>query len=369
MTTTMTSGAVDGGSTSTAASAEFAPRRFLSHAHVMTVFAWAARREFAALPAADARVIRVAADTEVLAHCYWQPQRHERPTLVALHGLEGSSGVHYMRGLADKACRRGWNAVLLNQRNCGGTEHLTPTLYHSGLTSDPREVMRALMASDGLRAFGVVGYSLGGNLAIKLAGELRDHPDLPVHAVAAVCPTIDLDRCVRAIERRSNWPYHFNFVRNLKARMRRKAAAWPGAFDLSRLDRISTIRAFDDVYTAPSHGFGDAANYYHRASALRVAANIAIPSLIISAADDPFVPPEQFRDPAVRDNRHITVAVPRHGGHCAFVGRSDGGDGYWAEAAAVEFLDSHASIPCLSRRMVANVRANSGPLPSSSCLK
>jgi predicted alpha/beta-fold hydrolase len=338
MTMTLTSEAADERLTQTAAPAEFVPRRFLSHSHVMTVFAWAARREFTALPAADARVIRVAPDTQVLAHCYWQPQRGERPTLLALHGLEGSSGVHYMRGLADKAYRQGWNAVLLNQRNCGGTEHLTPTLYHSGLTNDPREVMRALMTSDGLRSFGVVGYSLGGNLTIKLAGELRDHPDVPVGAVVAVCPTIDLEQCVRAIERRSNWPYHFNFVRNLKSRMRRKVAAWPGSFDLSALERVSTIRAFDDAYTAPSHGFGDAANYYHRASALRVAGDITIPTLIVSALDDPFVPADQFRDPAVRDNHHITVTLPRHGGHCAFVGRPDDRDGYWAESTAVAFL-------------------------------
>jgi uncharacterized protein len=319
-------------------SSEFVPRRLLVHGHVMTVFAWAARREFPALPAPEARFIRVSSDTEVLAHCYWQDRREDRPTLLALHGLEGSSGVHYMRGLADKAYRRGWNAVLLNQRNCGGTEHLTPTLYHSGLTDDPREVIRALAASDGVRAFGIVGYSLGGNLAIKLAGELRHTPDVLVRAVAAICPTIDLERCVRAIERRSNWPYHFNFVRNLKGRMRRKAARWPDAFDLSGLDRISTIRAFDDAYTAPSHGFGDATNYYHKASALRVAGDITIPSLIISAANDPFVPSEQFHNPALRDNRHITISLPPHGGHCGFVGNAATDDGYWAESTAVGFL-------------------------------
>lgn len=354
MTMTLTSDAIDQRVTGAPTPSEFVPRRFLGHAHVMTVFAWAARRDFAALPERDARLIRVAPDTQVLAHCYWQPERGDCPTLLALHGLEGSSGVHYMRGLADKAYRRGWNAVLLNQRNCGGTEHLTPTLYHSGLTSDPREVMRSLMASDGLRSFGVVGYSLGGNLTIKLAGELEDHRDVPVRAVVAVCPTIDLERCVQAIERRSNWPYHFNFVRNLKSRMRRKVAVWPGSFDLSPLDRIATIRAFDDVYTAPSHGFGDAANYYHRASALRVAARIAIPALIVSAADDPFVPVEQFLDPAVRENRHITVALPRHGGHCAFVGRRDDHDGYWAESTAVEFLGRWLDVGISGHRVIGS---------------
>jgi uncharacterized protein len=317
----------------------FVPRRGLGHGHVMTVYAWARQRAFPALPPPDARLIRVADDTEVLAHCYWQPDRASRPTVLVLHGLEGSSRVHYMLGVADKAWRRGWNAVLLNQRNCGGTEHLTPGLYHSGLTHDPREVIRSLAATDSLRDFGVVGYSLGGNLAIKLAGELGANGAVPVRAVAAVCPTIDLDRCVRAIERRTNFPYQFNFVRNLRARMRRKAQSWPGAFDLSGLDKIWTIRRFDDVYTAPYHGFGDAANYYHQASAMRVVDRIAVPALILAADDDPFVPSAQFADAAVRDNRHVEVRVSRGGGHCGFVGAvRNGSDGYWAEQTAIDFL-------------------------------
>jgi predicted alpha/beta-fold hydrolase len=307
----------------------------------MTVVAWARRRQFPDLPEPEARLIRVADDTQVLAHCYWQTSRSSAPTIVALHGLEGSSRVHYMRGLADKAWKRGWNAVLLNQRNCGGTEHLTPGLYHSGLTGDPQAVIRSLAATDGLRSFSVVGYSLGGNIAVKLAGELPVTPDLAVHAVVAICPTIDLDRCVRAIEGRRNIPYHFNFVRNLKARMRRKAVSWPAAFDLSQLRRIWTIRRFDDVYTAPYHGFGDAQNYYYRASALRVADRIRIPTLILAAGDDPFVPAAQFADTAVRGNPHIQVQVTTHGGHCGFLAAPEPkADGYWAEQTAVDFLET-----------------------------
>jgi predicted alpha/beta-fold hydrolase len=317
----------------------FVPGRGLSNGHVMTVFAWAKARTFPALPDPESRLFRVAPDSQVLARCYWQPDRAGRPTLVALHGLEGSSDVRYMRGLADKAWRRGWNAVLLNQRNCGGTEHLTPTLYHSGLTDDPRAVIRAIVADDRVGDIGVVGYSLGGNLTMKLAGELHAFPDLPVRAAVAVCPTIDLDRCVRAIERPVNLPYQLHFVRNLRQRMRRKATAWPDAFDLSRLNRIWTIRAFDDAYTAPSHGFGDAANYYSRASAMRVVDRIRIPSLILAAGDDPFVPPAQFHEPVVRDNPHIQVMVPARGGHCAFVAwTKPGEDAFWAESTAVEFL-------------------------------
>jgi predicted alpha/beta-fold hydrolase len=319
----------------------FVPRAWLRNGHVMTVFAWGRKREFPALPAPEARLFRVGPDSQVMARCYWQPERSAHATVVVLHGLEGSSEAHYMRGLADKAWRRGWNAVLLNQRNCGGTEHLTPGLYHSGLTDDPRAVIAELAAADGLTRVGVVGYSLGGNLTIKLAGELGDRQDLPVEAVVAVSPTIDLERCVRAIERRSNYPYQFNFVRNLRGRMRRKAQAWPGAFDLTPLDRIWTIRRFDDVYTAPYHGYQGAADYYHRASAIRAVDRIRIPALILTAKDDPFVPPEQFLSPPVSGNPHITVRVEDHGGHCGFVSDAtpDGAsDGYWAESTAIDFL-------------------------------
>lgn len=251
-----------------------------------------------------------------------------------------------MRGLAAKAWQLGWNAVLLNQRNCGGTEHLTPGLYHSGLTDDPRAVIRTLAQEDGLRAIGVVGYSLGGNLAIKLAGELADPPELPVAAVAAISPTIDLDLCVRALERRVNIPYQFNFVRNLKARMRRKAMAWPDAFDLRPLGSIWTIRKFDDVYTAPSHGFDGASDYYFRASALRTAERIKIPALIVSAEDDPFVPAVQFREAGLRSHPYLTVCVERHGGHCGFAALAGEDDGYWAETTALRFLASVMPRAC-----------------------
>lgn len=314
----------------------FVPRRGLANGHVMTVVAWARRRTFPSLPAAEARLFRVASDTQVLAHCYWQADRTARPTLVALHGLEGSSDAHYMRGLADKAWQRGWNAVLLNQRNCGGTEHLGPSLYHSGMTPDPLAVIEELAAGDRLPLFGVVGYSLGGNLALRLAGEIGDRGRPPIAAVAAVSPTIDLDLCVRAIERRANFPYQWNFIRNLRGRMRRKARHWPETFDLSRLDKIWTIRTFDETYTAPHHGFRDAADYYYRASALRVVDRIRVPALILAAADDPFVPPEQFHRHEVVGNPWIHVHVSAHGGHCGFLGVSD--DGYWAERTAIDFL-------------------------------
>jgi predicted alpha/beta-fold hydrolase len=323
---------------STSADQPFVPARGLTNGHLITIYAWARRRAYPGLPSPERRLIRVDEETQVRADCYWQPDRTSRPTMVGLHGLEGSSEGHYMRGLAHKALRRGWNVVLLNQRNCGGTEHLTPGLYHSGLTSDPVAVIRAL-AEEGLSRFSVAGYSLGGNLAIKLASELHEHPGLQVERVAAVCPTIDLARCSDALDWRQNVLYQWNFLRGLKARMRRKAAAFPGRYDLAPLDRIRTIREFDDIYTAPAHGFGTAARYYELASAIRTVDRIAIPALIVAAENDPFVPVAQYLVEGIRSNPNIRVNLQRHGGHCGFVGSpTEDCDGYWAETAIVDFL-------------------------------
>jgi hypothetical protein len=261
--------------------------------------------------------------------------------VLLLHGLEGSSQAHYIEGMADKAWARGFNIVRLNQRNCGGTEHLSRGLYHSGLTADPRFVLTELRERDGLRVFGVAGYSLGGNLAMKLAGELGAS-DLPeVRAFCAVSPVLELEACVRAIERRENRAYEWNFCRNLQGRMRRKARVFPDMFDLQGLWKIWSIRAFDERYTAPHHGFAGASDYYHRASAMRVVDRIARPALVLTAADDPFVPATIFAAPSLRDNQHVTIVVSPHGGHCAFVEPPNGYDGYYAERVVVEFLAAH----------------------------
>lgn len=316
----------------------------------MTLYAWARRRALATLPPAEPRYFDVAADARVLGQCNWQPVRKASPTLLILHGLEGSSDAHYMRGLADKAFARGFNVVRLNMRNCGGTEHLSRGLYHSGLTADPRAVIEELRDADGLPAFGVAGYSMGGNVTMKLAGEVGAD-DLPeVKAFAAVSPVIELEACVQAIERRENRIYEWNFCRNLQARMRRKARAFPGAFDLDGLWKVWSIRAFDARYTAPHHGFTSAEDYYHRASAMRVIDRVARPSLMLSAADDPFVPPHIFDAGAVRNNPCLTTVITGCGGHCAFVEAGYGAgsasavspyDGYFAEKTIVDFLATH----------------------------
>lgn len=304
----------------------------------MTLFAWGRPRTFPGLPAAQARHFDTDTDTRILAHCYWQPDRSARPLLLALHGLEGSSSAHYMRGMADKAFARGFSVILLNQRNCGGTESLCAGLYHSGLTHDAAHVIDEVTRTDGIERIVVAGYSLGGNLALKLAGDFASQPPRQLRGVAAVSPIIEIGQCVRALERRSNLVYQLNFVRGLRARMRRKHLAHPGRFDLSGLGQIWTVRKFDATYTAPFFGFASDEDYYYRASSMRVIDRVSVPALIIAAEDDPFVPSEPFRDPKVRSNPRITTVVTKHGGHCGFVAEpSPHSDGYWAEEQVVTF--------------------------------
>ena len=311
---------------------------WLRNGHVMTLYGWGRPRRFPRLSPPDERYFDVEEDTRVLAHCHWQPERAKRPLLLALHGLESSSSAHYMRGLAEKGLGAGFSVVLLNQRNCGGTEHLAPGLYHSGLTHDAAHVIRELAERDGIGRIVVAGYSLGGNLALKLAGDYGDGPPSALRGVCAVSPVVELSACVRALERRQNVVYQWNFVRGLKARMRRKNACWPGRFPVERLDAVRTVRQFDEAFTAPHFGFASAEEYYHRASAMRVVDRIRVPALIITADDDPFVPVGPFRDPRVTRNPHIRLIVTRSGGHCGFIeAAANGSDGYWAERTIVDF--------------------------------
>ena len=310
----------------------------------MTLYSWGNPRYFPRLPPPVPRYFDVDHDARVVADCHWQAEPWKHATIVALHGLNGSSGAHYMRGIAAKAFARGMNVVRLNQRNCGDTEHLSAGLFHSGLTADAAHVVAELIAVDGLNTIAVVGYSLGGNLALKLAAEYGDTPPRELVAVAAVAAITLKKKCVAALEQPGNALYQWNFVKDLKRRMRRKNRFWPGRFDMTRLKQVRTVREFDAAYTAPYFGFASAEDYYHRASAMRIIERIRVPALVITAADDPFVPSNPFRDPKITGNPCLSVAICEHGGHCGFVGPATGeDDGYWAEDRIVEFVASRLS--------------------------
>jgi len=294
------------------------------------------------LPPADDRLFEVEPGTQLLARCHWQREPRRSLTLALVHGLEGSSESGYIRTLAAQAFVSGFNVLRINQRNCGGTERLTATLYNSGLSADFRAVLLELIERDRLKRIFFAGYSMGGNLILKMAGELGAAAPRELRGICAVCPTLDLAACVDAIERPENWLYQLRFVRDLKSRMRRKAKLFPGQFELNGLSGVRTLREFDDAITAPCSGYRSAADYYERASAMRVVHRIAVPTLILTSKDDPVVPFESFGASEIAGNPQIRVAAAEFGGHCAFISRTNGPERYWAEARVLEFCTAHA---------------------------
>lgn len=300
-------------------------------------------RKFPRLKPSVPRLFEVEPGTQLQAHCHWQENRRAHPTLIVVHGLEGSSESKYMLGTAEKAWVAGFNAIRLNQRNCGGTEKLTPTLYHSGLSGDIRAVIHELIERDQLPEIFAAGYSMGGNLVLKMAGELGEDV-AELRAIVGVAPALDLAACADALAEPQNFIYERHFVHGLRNHMRFKARLFPGRFPLDGLDAVRTVREFDDVITARFCGFKDADDYYARSSARRVAGQIRLPTLILTSQDDPFVPFAPFEDLPIRENRNITVVAPRHGGHCAFISQEDGDERFWAEARIAEFCRAQSAL-------------------------
>lgn len=318
----------------------FIPLPKLRNAHAQTLAGAVIPRRFKVVAEnSEPRYFDTAPGVQVLAHCSWQKDRGERPTLVILHGMEGSTESRYMLGTAEKALAAGFNAVRVNTRNCGGTEHLTSTLYHAGLTDDLRQIIAELAERDCLGELYIAGFSLGGNVVLKLAGEYGSAAPQQLKGVIGVSPTIDLNASADAIELRSNMIYNMRFVWSLRTRMRRKARLFPERYDESRLRGVWSIRKFDDVYTAPHSGFGNVANYYERASSLQFISRITVPTLIVHAQDDPFIPFESFRHPDIEANPNVVLLAPEQGGHVGFISADrEGEDRFWAETMAVEFL-------------------------------
>src|SRR5579862_3700706 len=320
---------------------EFDPQPLLRNGHLMTMAGTFWRRQYPRLPTPLAREFETEPGTRVLAHCHWHPRPQDHPTIVLLHGLEGSSESGYMLGTAEKAYVAGFNAIRLNQRNCGGTEKLTSSLYNSSLSCDIKAVIEELLATASLPEIFAVGFSMGGNIVLKMAGEMGDDAPLQLRGIVAVSPSFVLDACAEALSERQNFIYQTYFVRRLKRRMRTKIQLFPDKYSIEGLDKIRSVREFDDKITAPHCGFRDANDYYYRASAARNISAIRVPTLIITAQDDPFVPFHTFRDPAISGNRNIQLIAPEHGGHCGFISSSSGHERFWAEARIVEFCQSH----------------------------
>lgn len=302
------------------------------------------------LPLAEERLVEVAPGIKVRCWCYWRgagkADRTKPLTLIVVHGLEGSSDSQYMQGIARNGLEAGMNVVLMNQRNCGCMDHFAPTLYNSSLSGDVAAVVRNVIENDGISQFALIGFSMGGNLVVKLAGEWGSEAPAQFRAVAAVCPAMDLAASADALHEPANRIYEYYFLMQLFRRFRLKARLFPGKFDVSRLRGISTLRMFDDRITAHYCGFAGADDYYARAAASNVIDRIVVPTLIIYAANDPFIrmQPETLR--RIAANPNITYVETDDGGHCAFLGERNLGkrngapadDGRWAEREVVEFV-------------------------------
>jgi predicted alpha/beta-fold hydrolase len=318
----------------------FVPHRLLKQGDAQTIgaYLWPRRFRLRDHSQDEKRLFQVEPGSQILARCRWQAKPKEHPTLVMWHGMEGSTASSYMLTTADKAFRAGFNVVRVNFRNCGDTEHLSPTLYHGGLSGDLRVVIAQLIEQDQLPQLFIAGFSLGGNMVLKLAGEYGETPPPELRAVCAVSPSIDLRASTTLMARRRNWIYQQDFLRRLKNRIEVKAKLFPGRYDTSILSRIRSVEQFDNSYVAPHFGFADANDYYAKASSLPYISRIRIPTLIIHAEDDPFIPFEPMRNPSIAANPYVLLIATERGGHVAFVSASAGEERFWAESRLVEFF-------------------------------
>jgi hypothetical protein len=260
-----------------------------------------------------------------------RPPAGARGTVLLVHGLGGSAESAHMRRSARHAIERGFAAVRMNLRNCGGTERLADSLYHAGQSDDVARAVEDLTRAEFPRPILLVGFSLGGNLVLLHAG--RDGDACRADALVAINPPIELEACVRALEAPSNRLYQAYYVRKLRSLLERIAAVRDLGVSVPSAREIGTVRSFDERFTAPDGGFASASDYYERSSAAPVLGGVRRPALVLSAADDPFVPLAMFR--RHDGNPRVRFVHPERGGHCGYW--QSASPRFWAAEAALGF--------------------------------
>ena len=268
----------------------------------------------------------------------WLPGKPESPVLLILHGLEGTVESHYVGGLFRLAAARGWRAALFYFRSCSGELNRLPRFYHSGETGDLDHVIRTLGAREpGLR-LGAVGISIGGNVLLKWLGERGEDAPAVLEGAVGISVPFDLLACARTMDRPlQRVLYTSSFMRSLRQKVLDKARVYPGFVDIEAVRRARTFGAYDRVVTAPLHGFADEEDYWRRSSSLPYLARVRRPTLLVSAVDDPFIPPSSLPDPQTLPPVVRAEFVP-HGGHVGFIEGRPWRTSSWAERRAVEFL-------------------------------
>ncbi|MEP7363421.1 MAG: alpha/beta fold hydrolase [Acidobacteriota bacterium] len=262
------------------------------------------------------RLFHTESDVQVLIHTQ-QPEK-PRGEVVLVHGLEGSSHAPYMRSMAQTLLAGGFTVHRTNIRSCGGTEFLCSTLYHAGLTKDIFSILTDLDRQRRTPVY-LVGFSLGGNQALKMAGELGSDAQRLLAGVVAISTPIDLAECCRMLALPSNRLYQWRFLSSMRKRLRLRRSAIAAKLPYDKLDGVRSVWEFDDLFTGPAFGFTGAEHYYSTQSAIRYLDQIRVPTLVIQAQDDPMIPFEVFSHPAFRNNANLTLAATRHGGHLGFL--------------------------------------------------
>ena len=307
---------------------------FFRNPHLLTIAGnyWQRQLDEKRFPV-QARFFETEPGVQVLVHSQ-TPAGPPAGELILVHGLEGSSAAGYARSLAQAALEAGYAVHRYNMRSCGGTEHLSgTTLYHSGQTSDLLAVIRQL---HGRAPIFLAGFSLGGNVVLKLAGELGESAHELIAGAVGVSTPIDLAACVRQLDRPANFIYSNRFLSRLKQRVRLKERLTPGLFPIENLGRVKSVYEFDDKFTALTFGFGTADNYYATQSSKQFLDRIRIPTLLVQAKDDPLIPFEVYNHPAFSQNSNLRLLAVEHGGHLGFVAK--GKPRFWLDQVLVQWI-------------------------------
>ena len=307
----------------------FHPPAFLRNGHIQTI-----------LPALLPRRLSIAFEHERLElndgdflDLGWALNGKDRLAILT-HGLVGSSEGVYIRGMATALQAAGWDALAWNLRGCGKEMNRLPRSYHSGETGDLGTVIR--LAAKKYSRIALIGFSLGGNLTLKYLGEASPHPAV-IGAVAISVP-IDLAASVRALDQHwTNRIYRRHLIKSLIAKVEAKALRFPDQLDTSRIRTIRTFQEFDDRYTAPIHGFRNAADYWNKSSARQYLDRVTIPTLLLNARNDPFLAPECFPFAEAEQNAAVFLEAPESGGHLGFIDLTRGSEP-WCERRVVDFL-------------------------------
>ncbi len=276
----------------------------------------------------------------------WSRAKTTSPThrlVLISHGMEGSTDRHYVRGMARAFNRRGWDALAWNFRTCGGEMNLLPRSYHSGVSDDLGLVVARALKEKQYKEIALVGFSMGGNITLKYLGEKGARLSRRIKSAVVFSVPCDLTSSAEKLAAPSNRIYMRQFLKELQVKMRAKHARFPELFNLEGMEDMRSFREFDDRFTGPIHGFKGALDYWGSCASVKFVHRIRIPTLLVNAADDPFLTPACSPIEIARDSSYFHVELPERGGHVGFIHAQalrdvGGGPLWWTERRALDFI-------------------------------